>query len=382
MTSAQVTPFPWPRLPQVERAALVARREVLLGLESALDPAQLGVALRELLGDDAELSDGRLLVCERAEGLPFAPAECFALSFPALGIGLWARPEVELTRAAVARLLDQDYQLGWADTGLDAALRGAGAALALEVARRAARGEAPELCSSASGSSASGAAASATLGLAPGGWLLRGAATVRLGGRPYRLELCAAELAHGEPTLRRRAPTRLARLGSVRLRVPWVGAVSSISLGTLQALSIGDVWLPGADAWLGGEPALSAGLLVPPLSERGFPVRVSSGRTVLGAGVAEVLEEWEGSMSEEESDLEQVVGETPLLVRLELGALEMSAAEWAALRPGDVLATGRRLDEVVTLRTGGCEIARGELVEMEGEVGVRITQVGLAKVQP
>jgi flagellar motor switch/type III secretory pathway protein FliN len=87
-------------------------------------------------------------------------------------------------------------------------------------------------------------------------------------------------------------------------------------------------------------------------------------------------------MSEEESDLEQVVGETPVLVRLELGALEMSAAEWAALRPGDVLATGRRLDEVVTLRTGGREIARGELVEIEGELGVRITQVGLAKVQP
>jgi type III secretion system YscQ/HrcQ family protein len=377
MTPCRVTPFPWPRLPRVERAALVARREVVLGLESALDPSRLGPALRDLLGDDAELSDGRLVQCELAEGLPFAPAECVALSFPALGIGLWVRPEVELTRAAVARLLDQDFQLGWADTGLDAALRGAGAALALEVARRAARGEAPELCSSASG-----AAGASPLTLAAGSWLLRGSATLRLAGKPYRLELCAAELAHREPALRRPARTQLGRLGSVRLRVPWVCAVSSISLGTLQALSIGDVWLPGVDAWLGGEPALSAGLLVPPRSERGFPVRVSSGRTVLGAEVAEVPEEWEASMSEEESDLEQVVGETPVLVRLELGALEMSAAEWAALRPGDVLATGRRLDEVVTLRTGGREIARGELVEIEGELGVRITQVGLAKVQP
>jgi len=382
MTPSRVTPFPWSRLPRVERAALVARREVILGLESALDPSRLGAALRELLGDDAELLDGRLQGCELAEGLPFAPAECFALGFPALGIGLWVRPEAELTRAAVARLLDQEFQLGWADTGLDAALRGAGGALALELARRASRGEAPELCSSAAAGAASAAAASSSLALGPGAWLLRGSATVRLGGRPYRLELCAAELAHREPALRRPTPTRLARLGSVRLRVPWVGAVSRISLGTLQALSIGDVWLPGADAWLGGEPALSAGLLVPPLSERGFPVRVSSGRTVLGAEVTEVPEEWERSMSEEESDLEQVVGETPLLVRLELGALEMSAAEWAALRPGDVLTTGRRLDEVVTLRTGGREIARGELVEIEGELGVRITQVGLAKVHP
>lgn len=378
---ARVTAFPWERVPRLERAALAARREVLLGLESALDPSRLGATLRELLGDDAELSESRWLDCELAEGLPFAPGECFALRFPALGVGLWARPEVEFTRAAVARLLDQDFQLGWADTGLDAALRGAGAALALEVARRAARAEAPELCSSASGVADATAVASSGLELAPGTRLLRGLATVRLGGKPYRLELCAAELPHGEPALRRRAPTRLARLGSVLLRVPWVGAVSSIPLGTLEGLSLGDVWLPGKDAWLGGEP-VSAGLLVPSRSERGFPVRVSNGRTVLGAEVAEVPEEWEASMSEEESDLEQVVGETPLLVRLELGALEMSAAEWAALRPGDVLTTGRRLDEVVTLRTGGREIARGELVEIEGELGVRITQVGLAKVAP
>jgi flagellar motor switch/type III secretory pathway protein FliN len=90
----------------------------------------------------------------------------------------------------------------------------------------------------------------------------------------------------------------------------------------------------------------------------------------------------ETGMSEQESELEQVVGETPVVVRLELGVVEMSAAEWAALRPGDVLASGRRLDEGVSLRTGGREIARGELVEIEGEIGVRITQVGLGRVGP
>jgi flagellar motor switch/type III secretory pathway protein FliN len=88
------------------------------------------------------------------------------------------------------------------------------------------------------------------------------------------------------------------------------------------------------------------------------------------------------SMSQEESELEQIVGETPVVVRLELGSVEMSAAEWAALRLGDVIASGRRLEEAVSLRTGGREIARGELVEIEGEIGVRITQVGLARVGP
>jgi flagellar motor switch/type III secretory pathway protein FliN len=60
----------------------------------------------------------------------------------------------------------------------------------------------------------------------------------------------------------------------------------------------------------------------------------------------------------------------------------MSAAEWAALRPGDVVQSGRRIDHAVILRTGGREIARGELVDIEGEIGVRITQVGLAKAPP
>lgn len=87
-------------------------------------------------------------------------------------------------------------------------------------------------------------------------------------------------------------------------------------------------------------------------------------------------------MAEQDSELAEIVGETPLTVRLELGALEMSAAEWAALKPGDVLQSGRRLDEPVVLRAGGREIARGELVDVEGELGVRITAVGGAVAVP
>lgn len=87
-------------------------------------------------------------------------------------------------------------------------------------------------------------------------------------------------------------------------------------------------------------------------------------------------------MAEQDSELAEIVGETPLMVRLELGALEMSAAEWAALKPGDVVQSGRRLDDPVVLRAGGREIARGELVDVEGELGVRITAVGAAAAVP
>jgi flagellar motor switch/type III secretory pathway protein FliN len=50
----------------------------------------------------------------------------------------------------------------------------------------------------------------------------------------------------------------------------------------------------------------------------------------------------------------------------------MRAREWASLSPGDVVALGRRIGEAVTLRVGGVTVARGELVDLDGEIAVRI----------
>lgn len=68
------------------------------------------------------------------------------------------------------------------------------------------------------------------------------------------------------------------------------------------------------------------------------------------------------------------VGEVPVVVRVEIGTAEMSARQWASVAAGDVIALGRRVGEAVVLRVSGVEVARGELVEIEGEVGVRITE--------
>jgi flagellar motor switch/type III secretory pathway protein FliN len=339
--TALPTPFPWPGVPRLNRIALRSRRELRARLAVAFDYERLGRALGELLGDDTKLRTAELDT-RRGGTVPLSGLECLSLRFPVHGLRLWLRPEPELWRCAVARLLDQDFQLGWADTSIDATLRGAGAALVLELARRSARAEAPELAPSESPSPT---------------WVLAGTVSVQLGERLYRVELCVGqERASGVAGLV--PPAQLERLGALRVRV--AGAEGAAP--------------PGRD----GEPP--AGVLVPPGSRRGIPVRVQAGRTVLGAEMVAVPEEVEASMSQQESELERVVGETPVVVRLELGAIEMSAAEWAALRLGDVIASGRRVEEGVSLRSAGREIARGELVEIEGEIGVRITQVGLARV--
>jgi hypothetical protein len=62
------------------------------------------------------------------------------------------------------------------------------------------------------------------------------------------------------------------------------------------------------------------------------------------------------------------------LVRVEIGEARMAAREWAALERGDVVALGRRIGERVVLRVGGVPVATGELVEIDGDVGVRIIE--------
>jgi type III secretion protein Q len=360
-----VRAYPWEKLPRVGRAQLAAQRELARRVDSSIDRERLVIALGQLLGSDAELVGVELTQQRRGDVAAPSLFDSHTLRFPTLGwrVTLW--PEAELARACVARLLGQGFELGWADTGIDAALRGAGAALALELARRAARAEAPELVTDVVWGAE---------------WQWTGHATLRLGGKPYRVELCAEALELGRPAPRSKPRVNLSQLGAVPVRVPWVVAVSASTVGEIERLAVGDVWVPGEGAWL-ADPAMSAGVLAAPRAEQGLAIRVSGGRIVLGAEAVRVHEE-QSTMSQEESELTQIVGETPVIVRLELGALEMSAAEWAALRPGDVVQCGCRIEGPVVLRAGGRELARGELVDIEGEIGVRILSVGSTAVQP
>jgi flagellar motor switch/type III secretory pathway protein FliN len=77
---------------------------------------------------------------------------------------------------------------------------------------------------------------------------------------------------------------------------------------------------------------------------------------------------------DESSALVTAIGDVPILVRVEIGEARMAARDWAALQRGDVIALGRRVGERVTLRVGGVPVASGELVEIDGDVGVRIVE--------
>ncbi len=62
-------------------------------------------------------------------------------------------------------------------------------------------------------------------------------------------------------------------------------------------------------------------------------------------------------------------------IAIELARLELPVAEVSALAPGVVVTTGRLVGEKVAIRAGERVLAWGELVDVDGETGVRITEV-------
>ena len=121
---------------------------------------------------------------------------------------------------------------------------------------------------------------------------------------------------------------------------------------------------------------------------RGGPVTLRLGRGGFGArldGDALTIEEqfrlnrgvssmeFDPSQKGEAASANELLRELPVEVVCELGRVTMSGRELIELRPGAVIPAGRPLSGPVDLTVGGRVVARGELVDVEGEIGVRIT---------
>jgi flagellar motor switch protein FliN/FliY len=65
--------------------------------------------------------------------------------------------------------------------------------------------------------------------------------------------------------------------------------------------------------------------------------------------------------------------QVPVTVRV--GETELALSEVAGLAPGSVVELNRRVGEAVDVLVAGVLVARGELVSVEGRLGVRITEV-------
>jgi len=167
-------------------------------------------------------------------------------------------------------------------------------------------------------------------------------------------------------------------VGELPLLVQLDAGEAELEAEVLRSLRPGDVLVPDELWWGEGRLRLRArgatngwwctwadeGLVVES-QVRGLEVPAAEGRRMSG---------------EEEEDTRTDgglvgVGNAPVTLGLELASFELTVAELAALKPGEVVATGVSIGEAVRLRAGSRVVAIGELVEVEGEVGVRLIEL-------
>ncbi len=79
---------------------------------------------------------------------------------------------------------------------------------------------------------------------------------------------------------------------------------------------------------------------------------------------------------EEKTDVVARVGDAPVVLSVEVARISMPLEELARLREGEVLVSGCPVGGRVVLRAGEQVIGQGELVDVEGEVGVRLVSLG------
>jgi len=347
-----VAPYPWSSLERVSRA-LVRRLRALREQPWELAPDGLAIALGELTGAS---------VTARLTGFALGPpprrqAEV-AIGRGASRAVVGAEPALVI--ALLERVLARPLGLARPDAELEPAVRGAYAALAVEVARRV--GDEPvELIGDPPVDAAT----------------LRVDATLEVDGRAYA---AYALLTLAELPTRPRPPLELSALGGLELGIPLVVARSLARPEELRRLAPGSAFIPGENAWVDVR-GVGKAALVAPTGERGVWVELpADGRLVLTDGLAELASDAADSGDGMEADdvNETLAGaalEAPVVVRVELGAVSMTASDWARLRPGDVIETGRRVAEPVLLRIAGRVVARGELCDVDGEVGVRVREL-------
>ena len=97
--------------------------------------------------------------------------------------------------------------------------------------------------------------------------------------------------------------------------------------------------------------------------------------TTLPANPWEANERTNVSSSSGGAESAELLNDIPLHVSVELARVPVTAEEVVALRAGQVVALGRPASSAVELSVNGKIVAQGELVEVDGQLGVKITQL-------
>jgi type III secretion protein Q len=86
----------------------------------------------------------------------------------------------------------------------------------------------------------------------------------------------------------------------------------------------------------------------------------------------------DGTFHVEEIEMTNRIAQLPVVLEIELARVEVTLGELARLEPGATLPLALDRRGLVTLRAGERAIARGELVDVDGAVGVRVVSLEVA----
>lgn len=195
------------------------------------------------------------------------------------------------------------------------------------------------------------------------------AVTLRVAGRDWPGELAGASSLwpeqSGLPAGLRALPLPVAlRLGVTRLPA---ATAMSLQEGDTVLMQTGGDRMAGrlvlAESWLAAATRTGHGWR---LSEAPRP----SGQE------GEWLQDGEWPMTGEDGDGAVARPEDiPVALTFDVGRTEIMVGDLARLAPGSVLQLGRTAAELVEIRANGRRIGRGELVDIDGVVGVRIIRL-------
>jgi flagellar motor switch/type III secretory pathway protein FliN len=346
--------FPWDAVSRTSRRAELRLRRARRWLDAHVDLASFAARLGELAGVALDV-----VVRDVTEQPPLASSWRLGFSTRDAAVQIGLALEAPLASALLSSFLRRPIPIVPSELTAEAALLGALSALMLEAAR------------------ATGGADS--LRPAPPAELADAVfvqATVVVSGRPYAAAAWFRCEVLGEQPAPAPSP-ELARLGALALELPIVIGVGLSTARDLAGLTRNAAFCPGPGLWVSrsgvGRAVLAAGT-----SELGLAAELlPDGKIVVGEATRIALVTTESMVKSDAppSGLEQAVLDAPVVVRVELASVSLSAREWASLKAGDVIETRRRIGGPVVLRAGGRALAHGELVNIDGELGVRVTRI-------
>ena len=378
MSRAQ--PFPFASLPAYSRVDVAAgarvrriaaawiRFDAFADVANQIFGADLHVTLRDVRRTQTPRGADDAIGVLFARAGEHAPARRVLVEVPGvLATALAARA----IRHKVPRVLDPSRPVSPVTAGAFAAVLGV-------LARRATNGAPLQILAAGPGAVlardlAASAGSSSTASL-----------TTTLDGETFEVQVTVPDGVVGPSDSSAWNTATLAALGDMPIALPIVVAETLASRMTLLSLAPGDAFLPSgcsltvADAQVGTTALVGPVVLLAARAEAGVRADLAPSGQLVVRGLLE-NHPWDGAatMSNPTDGTNanvtlQAVEDAPVVVRVELGAVEMTARAWAELAAGDVVTLGRKLGDHAILRVAGVEVARGELVQVDGEIAVKI----------